>query len=101
MAEKQIILVPDFLTVRELATLIDASPIDVMKKLIANGIMASINQQIDFDTAAIVVEDLGFEAQSASAAAAAGVCWTRETHWMPSATSASPCDTAPKLLPSP
>ncbi|KXK19203.1 MAG: translation initiation factor IF-2 [Chloroflexi bacterium OLB15] len=70
MAEKQIILVPDFLTVRELATLIDASPIDVMKKLIANGIMASINQQIDFDTAAIVVEDLGFEAQSASAAAA-------------------------------
>ncbi len=70
MAEKQIILVPDFLTVRELAGLIDVSPIDVMKKLIANGIMASINQQVDFDTAAIVIEDLGFEAQSASAAAA-------------------------------
>ena len=65
--EQQIVLVPDYLTVRELAELIDASPIEVMKKLIANGIMASINQQIDFDTAAIVIEEMGFEAQSASA----------------------------------
>jgi translation initiation factor IF-2 len=68
--EKQIILVPDYLTVRQLAEAIDASPIEVMKRLIANGIMASINQQIDYDTAAIVIEEMGFEAQSASAAAA-------------------------------
>jgi len=68
--EKQIILVPDYVTVRELAGLIDASPIEVMKRLIANGIMASINQQIDYDTAAIVIEELGFQAQSASALAA-------------------------------
>ena len=68
--EKQVILVPDFLTVREVAELIEASPIEVMKRLIANGIMASINQQIDYDTAAIVVEEMGFEAQSASAAQA-------------------------------
>jgi translation initiation factor IF-2 len=68
--EKQVILVPDYLTVRELAELIEASPIDVMKRLIANGIMASINQQIDYDTAAIVIEEMGFEAQSASAVAA-------------------------------
>ena len=65
------ILVPDYLTVRELAQLIDSSPIDVMKRLISNGIMASINQQIDFDTAAIVIEEMGFSAQSASAVAAA------------------------------
>ena len=65
------VLVPDYLTVRELAELIESSPIDVMKKLIANGIMASINQQIDFDTAAIVIEEMGFSAQSASAVAAA------------------------------
>jgi translation initiation factor IF-2 len=68
--EKQVILVPDYLTVREVAELIDASPIEVMKRLIANGIMASINQQIDYDTAAIVIEEMGFEAQSASAVAA-------------------------------
>jgi len=69
--EKQVVLVPDFLTVRQLAEMIEASPIEVMKRLIANGIMASINQQIDFDTAAIVIEEMGFEAQSASALAAA------------------------------
>lgn len=65
--EKRTVLVPDYLTVRELSELIQASPIEVMKKLIASGTMVSINQQIDFDTAAIVVEDLGFEAVSASA----------------------------------
>jgi translation initiation factor IF-2 len=67
--ERQIVLVPDYLTVRELAELIQASPIEVMKKLIANGIMAKINQQIDYETAAIVIEELGFEAQSESAIA--------------------------------
>jgi translation initiation factor IF-2 len=68
--EKQVVLVPDFLTVREVAELISASPLDVMKRLIANGIMASINQQIDYETAAIVIEEMGYEAQSASAIAA-------------------------------
>jgi translation initiation factor IF-2 len=68
--EKQVVLVPDFLSVRELAELIGANPIEVMKRLIANGIMASINQQVDYETAAIVIEELGFEAQSASASAA-------------------------------
>ncbi len=68
--ERQIVLLPDYLTVRELAEQIGASPIEVMKRLIANGIMASINQQVDYDTAAIVVGEMGFDAQSASAAAA-------------------------------
>jgi translation initiation factor IF-2 len=68
--ERQVVLVPDYLSVKDLAALINAGPIEVMKKLIANGIMASINQQIDFDTAAIVLEELGFDARSASAAAA-------------------------------
>ncbi len=65
--EKQIFEIPDFVTVRELAELIGASPIDVMKQLINNGIMASINQQIDYDTAAIVVEELGYEAKPVAA----------------------------------
>ncbi len=65
------ILIPDYLTVRELAELIEISPINVMKRLISNGIMAAINEQIDYDTAAIVVEEMGYTAQSASAVAAA------------------------------
>jgi translation initiation factor IF-2 len=51
------------LTVRELATLISVSPIDVIKELMNNGIMANINQVLDYDTAAIVVQEMGFEAQ--------------------------------------
>ncbi len=61
--ERQIIEIPEYLTVRELAELMTASPIEVMKQLIKNGIMATINQQIDYDTAAIVVEEMGYEAQ--------------------------------------
>jgi translation initiation factor IF-2 len=59
---KTVIEIPDFLTVRELADIMEASPIDVIKELMNNGIMANINQQIDFDTAAIVAEEMGFEA---------------------------------------
>ena len=63
MAEtKALIEIPDFITVRELAGSMDTSPIDVIKQLMNNGIMANINQQIDFDTAAIVAEEMGFEA---------------------------------------
>jgi translation initiation factor IF-2 len=38
------------------------SPIDVIKALMSNGVMASINQPIDYDTAAIVASEMGFEA---------------------------------------
>ncbi|OJX46109.1 MAG: translation initiation factor IF-2 [Chloroflexi bacterium 44-23] len=56
------IILPTSLTVRELAQLMEASPIQVIKVLMTNGVMANINQQIDFDTAAIVASELGFEA---------------------------------------
>ncbi len=56
-----LIEVPDYITVRELAVSMDVSPIDLIKQLMNNGIMANINQQIDFDTAAIVAEEMGFE----------------------------------------
>ena len=63
MAERQVLDIPDFLTVRELAEMTASSPIDVMKQLIANGIMASINQQVDYDTAAIIIEEMGYTAR--------------------------------------
>jgi translation initiation factor IF-2 len=52
---------PETLTVRELAATLQVGPIDIIKKLMANGIMANINQPIDFDTAALVASELGFE----------------------------------------
>jgi translation initiation factor IF-2 len=53
---------PPIITVRELADTIQASPIEVIKTLMANGVMANINQQIDFDTAAIVAAEMGYDA---------------------------------------
>ncbi|MGE5223611.1 MAG: translation initiation factor IF-2 [Omnitrophica WOR_2 bacterium] len=53
---------PPTITVRELAQTIQSSPIEVIKTLMANGVMANINQQIDFDTAAIVAAEMGYEA---------------------------------------
>lgn len=53
---------PSAITVRDLAQKTSASPIQIIKVLMANGVMANINQQIDFDTAAVVLSELGFEA---------------------------------------
>jgi translation initiation factor IF-2 len=55
------IILPYSISVRDLAEKMDASPINVIKTLMANGVMASINQTVDFDTAAVVASELGFE----------------------------------------
>jgi translation initiation factor IF-2 len=49
------------ITVRDLSEKLKASPIDVIKNLMANGVMANINQMIDFDTASIVAAEFGYE----------------------------------------
>ncbi|MDD6279504.1 MAG: translation initiation factor IF-2 [Oscillospiraceae bacterium] len=53
------VLIPDTITVGELASRLKATATDVIKKLMGLGIMASINQEIDFDTASLVAEELG------------------------------------------
>ena len=53
---------PGSIVIRDLAQKIEKSPIDLIKKLMSNGVMATINQSVDFDTAAIVVAEYGFEA---------------------------------------
>ena len=53
------VLIPDTITVGELATRLKHTATDVIKKLMGLGVMASINQEIDFDTASLVAEELG------------------------------------------
>ena len=53
------VLIPDEITVGELASRLKVTATDVIKKLMGLGIMASINQEIDFDTASLVAEELG------------------------------------------
>ncbi|NPV78140.1 MAG: translation initiation factor IF-2 [Anaerolineae bacterium] len=59
---RKAIQLPNTITVRDLAKIVDASPIQVIKILMSNGVMASINQSVDFDTAAVVASELGFDA---------------------------------------
>ena len=54
--------IPFSITVRDLAKLLGTTSIQVIKILMMNGVMANINQSIDFDTAAIVASEIGFEA---------------------------------------
>ncbi len=52
---------PSSVSVNDLAALLSVSHADIIKELIRNGIFATINQSIDFDTAALVAGELGFE----------------------------------------
>jgi translation initiation factor IF-2 len=67
---EKVVELADFVTVRELAETINESPIAVIKALMSSGVMANINQQIDFDTAAIVCEEFGYTARSLAEIAA-------------------------------
>ena len=51
--------IPDEITVGELASRMKKTATEVIKTLIKNGVMASINQTIDFDTAEFVATELG------------------------------------------
>ena len=68
---------PSSVSVQDLAAALTVSHADVIKELIRNGIFATINQSIDFDTAALVAGELGFETAelgAADRAAAGGNC---------------------------
>ncbi len=53
------ISIPDEITVSELASRLKVVATEVIKKLMGLGIMASINEVVDFDTASLVAEELG------------------------------------------
>lgn len=64
MSEQKLktIELPATITVRDFAQKIDVSAINIIRKLMENGLMVTINQSIDFDTAAIVAAEMGYEA---------------------------------------
>jgi translation initiation factor IF-2 len=60
--EPRLIEIPASLSVRQLAELLEASAIDIIKQLMRNGIMANINQLIDYEAAATVAASFGYQA---------------------------------------
>ena len=53
------IQVPDEIVVSELASRLKVTAADVIKKLFSLGVMVTINQSVDYDTACIVAEEFG------------------------------------------
>ncbi|MCJ7669704.1 MAG: translation initiation factor IF-2, partial [Dehalococcoidia bacterium] len=56
---------PPAITVRQLADILKVEPVKVIKQLMRKGIMANVNQTIDFDTASITAADFGYDAKAA------------------------------------
>ncbi len=61
------ITIPPTIIVRDLAEKLGLSVTVVVAELLKNGVMASVNQEIDFDTAAIIATDLGQSVEMESA----------------------------------
>lgn len=59
--EAKKVSLPAFIKVRDFADLLELPVTNVIKALITNGVMATINEEVDFETATIIAQDLGFE----------------------------------------
>lgn len=70
-AQARPIVLPETMTVQYLAEVLNQNPIDVIKQLMRNGIMAAMNQVIDYQVATLVTTPLGIRTSMAEAPTAA------------------------------
>ena len=63
MRQEKIVAIADSVTVGELADTLGLPVTNLVGELFKNGIAATINQRIDFETASIIVEELGLDVQ--------------------------------------
>jgi len=63
MSQEKVLVVADSITVGELAETLNLPVTSLVGELFKNGIVATINQRIDFETATIIVEELGLDVQ--------------------------------------
>lgn len=66
------IQIPQTITVREFSAALNLPVAKVMQELMRAGILASLNERIDFETASIIAEDLGYRAELVGSNAASG-----------------------------
>ncbi len=58
-----VISIPNSVGIRQLADLLGADSIQIIKQLMRNGVMANINQIIDYETAAAIASSFGYKAK--------------------------------------
>jgi translation initiation factor IF-2 len=61
---KKVISLPSTVTVKQFSDTMQLPVTTVITELMKNGIIATINEEIDFDTASIIAAELGFEAET-------------------------------------
>ena len=66
------IALPSSVTVKKLSELLHLPVASIITELMKNNILATINEEIDFDTASIIASDLGFETEPAEEKVEAG-----------------------------
>ncbi len=70
-AQSRALVLPETMTVQYLAEVLNQNPIDVIKQLMRNGIMASMNQVVDYKVATLVTSALGVRTSMAEQPTAA------------------------------
>lgn len=63
VVEKKPVVIGETATVQELAEKMKKSPAELIKKLMQLGVLATINQEVDIDTATILCEEFGYEVE--------------------------------------
>lgn len=58
---KKVVVIPETVSVKKLSEILHVQVAAVITELMKNGIIATINEEIDFDTASVIASDLGFE----------------------------------------
>ena len=61
--EKNLVAIPSTITVKNFAGKLNLPVTDIIKELLRNGVAATINEKIDFETAAIIAGSLGYQAE--------------------------------------
>ena len=65
-AERQVLKVTEFVTVSELATMMNVPPTEVIMACMNLGLMVSINQRLDAEALVVVAEEFGFKTEFVS-----------------------------------
>ena len=66
-SEKKVIKVTEFITVGEVATMMDVSGNDIISACMSLGIMVTMNQRLDSETLTVVADEFGFEVEFVTA----------------------------------
>jgi translation initiation factor IF-2 len=87
---------PATVPVNELAERLSVSGPQLIKYLMGNGVMATLNQSVDFDTAALAADHFGFEAESEETVVATAPASTRRRHPLLDQADADPATLVPR-----